>query len=40
MILPDGNIRDSVFYSVLDSEWSVVKKNLEGMMNRYQSPSL
>jgi len=40
MILPDGNIRDSVFYSVLDSEWSVVKKNLERMMNRYQSPSL
>jgi N-acetyltransferase len=40
MILPDGNIRDSVFYSVLDSEWPVVKKNLEGMMNRYGSPGL
>jgi len=40
MILPDGNIRDSVFYSVLDSEWPVVKKNLEGMMNRYESPGL
>lgn len=39
MILPDGNIRDSVFYSVLDSEWSEVKKNLEEMMNRYQSSS-
>lgn len=40
MILPDGNIRNSVFYSVLDSEWPVVKKNLEGMMNRYESPGL
>jgi N-acetyltransferase len=40
MILPDGIIRDSVFYSVLDSEWPVVKKNLEGMMNRYESPGL
>jgi RimJ/RimL family protein N-acetyltransferase len=40
MILPDGNIRDSVFYSVLDWEWPVVKKNLEGMLNRYESPSL
>ena len=40
MILPDGNIRHSVFYSVLDSEWPEVKKNLEGMMNRYESPGL
>ena len=40
MILPDGNIRDSVFYSVLDTEWPVVKKNLEAMMNRYGSPRL
>ena len=34
MILPDGRYRDSVFYSILDSEWSEVKKNLEEMMNR------
>ncbi len=32
MILPDGYIRDSVFYSVLDSEWLDVKKNLKAMM--------
>lgn len=32
MILPDGYIRDSVFYSVLDSEWPDVKKNLKAMM--------
>jgi RimJ/RimL family protein N-acetyltransferase len=33
MILPDGRIRDSVFYSILDSEWPQVKINLEEMMN-------
>lgn len=36
MILPDGFIRHSVFYSVLDTEWPAVKKNLEEMMNRYK----
>ncbi|MFN8411458.1 MAG: GNAT family protein [Anaerolineales bacterium] len=34
MILPDGYIRHSVFYSILDAEWPEVKKNLEDMMNR------
>jgi len=29
MILPDGYIRHSVFYSILDTEWAGVKKNLE-----------
>jgi RimJ/RimL family protein N-acetyltransferase len=32
MILPDGYFRHSVFYSVLDTEWPEVKKNLEAMM--------
>lgn len=35
MILPDGQFRHSVFYSVLDSEWAVVKGNLEKMMEKY-----
>jgi len=34
MILPDGRIRHSVFYSILDTEWEGVKKRLEGMMGR------
>lgn len=34
MILPDGHYRHSVFYSILDTEWPEVKKNLESMMNR------
>lgn len=29
MITPEGVIRDSVYYSILDSEWHRVKKNLE-----------
>lgn len=29
MILPDGTIRHSVYYSILDSEWPGVKKKLE-----------
>jgi len=33
MILPDGTIRHSVFYSILDSEWEGVKKRLEGMLS-------
>ena len=29
MILPDGTIRDSVYYSIIDEEWPGVKLNLE-----------
>ena len=34
MILPDGYYRHSVYYSILDTEWPVVKKRLEEMMDR------
>ena len=34
MILPSGRVRDSVFYSILDSEWIDVKKRLEEMLSR------
>ena len=34
MILPDGHYRDSVYYSILDTEWPEVKKRLEEMMER------
>ncbi|MBI3161735.1 MAG: GNAT family N-acetyltransferase [Chloroflexi bacterium] len=34
MILPDGRYRDSVFYSIIESEWPQVKQNLEARMNR------
>jgi RimJ/RimL family protein N-acetyltransferase len=32
MILPDGGYRHSVFYSIIDTEWSGVKKRLEEML--------
>jgi N-acetyltransferase len=34
MILPDGRIRHSVFYSILDTEWPEAKKRLEDMLHR------
>jgi N-acetyltransferase len=35
MILPDGRIRDSVFYSILNTEWLDVKRNLEILLEKY-----
>lgn len=29
MILEDGNIRNSVYFSIIDSEWPMIKRNLE-----------
>jgi RimJ/RimL family protein N-acetyltransferase len=29
MILPDGSIRHSVYYSIIESEWALVKRGLE-----------
>jgi RimJ/RimL family protein N-acetyltransferase len=34
MVLPNGFCRDSVYYSILDSEWSSVKAGLEEKMFR------
>ena len=34
MILPDGAVRDSVYYSIIDSEWPEVKRRLEVMLGR------
>ncbi len=34
MILPDGRIRNSVYYSILDTEWHDVKTKLEAMLSR------
>jgi RimJ/RimL family protein N-acetyltransferase len=35
MILPNGRIRHSVYYSIVDSEWSDIKKRLEEMLAEY-----
>ena len=36
MILPNGRIRHSVFYSILDNEWAGVKQNLGKMLEKYE----
>jgi RimJ/RimL family protein N-acetyltransferase len=33
-LLPDGSYRDTVYFSILDSEWPAVKTRLENMMQR------
>lgn len=40
MITPDGHLRDSVYYSIIDSEWPVVKQKLERMLVSESYPSL
>lgn len=32
MLLADGTLRDSVYFSVIDSEWPLVKQNLEKIL--------
>ena len=34
MILPDGYYRDSVYFSIIESEWPGVKARLQKMMER------
>ena len=34
MVMPDGRIRDSVYYSIIDAEWPAVKKRLENFLAR------
>ena len=34
MVLPDGRYRDSVYYSILDSEWPEVKRQLVMKLDR------
>ena len=37
MILPDGYIRDSVYYSIIASEWPQVKANLNKRLQAYMT---
>jgi RimJ/RimL family protein N-acetyltransferase len=34
MVLPDGRFRNSVYYSILDGEWPMVKVKLEDKLSR------
>jgi RimJ/RimL family protein N-acetyltransferase len=33
MVLPDGHVRHSVIYSIIPSEWTQVKQNLEAILS-------
>ena len=37
MVMPDGTIRDTVVYSVLESEWPTVRRNLDAMLDAERS---
>ncbi|MCE9678924.1 GNAT family N-acetyltransferase [Shewanella sp. AS1] len=37
-ILKDGTIRDTVVYSIIDSEWPAVKQNLIHLMSQFEPP--
>jgi N-acetyltransferase len=39
MLMPDGTRRDTVVFSILDSEWQGVKKNLQYELQRYKDKS-
>jgi RimJ/RimL family protein N-acetyltransferase len=34
MVLPDGEVRHSVYYSIIEAEWPKVKARLEGILNK------
>ncbi len=38
VLLPDGSFRTSVYYSILESEWAVVRDRLEARLSRPWSP--
>jgi RimJ/RimL family protein N-acetyltransferase len=38
MIMPDGSIRDSAYFSVIAEEWPAVKDGLAASLARYPSP--
>lgn len=39
-IMPDGVIRDTAIYSILDTEWDAVKQGIETRMERHQPRNL
>jgi len=38
-ILPDGSLRDTVIYSIIESEWPSVKTSLKHKMSKYEKLS-
>jgi RimJ/RimL family protein N-acetyltransferase len=40
MVMPDGHLRDSVIYSIIDTEWPSVKAHLEEKMASYAQSTI
>ena len=38
-VMPDGRLRDSVVYSILDREWPAVRRNLRFLLARHGDPA-
>ena len=36
MIQPDGTMRHSVYFSIIDSEWPAVKANMQAMLQAHK----
>jgi len=39
-IMPDGSLRDTVCYSIIQSEWPAVRNNLEAKLSKYSTDYL
>jgi N-acetyltransferase len=39
MLMPDGTRRDTVVFSIIESEWPAVKKNLQYLLGNHQAAS-
>jgi hypothetical protein len=40
MVMPDGRLRHSVYFSIIDSEWPNVKAHLERLMSSYKDEGM
>jgi hypothetical protein len=38
MKMPDGHLRDTVVYSILDNEWPVIRTHLDARLARRAAP--
>ncbi|WP_375396041.1 GNAT family N-acetyltransferase [uncultured Sphingomonas sp.] len=38
-VMPDGRVRDSMVYSILDREWPAVRQNLQFLLARHGDPA-
>lgn len=39
MVMPDGTFRDSAWYAIVDDDWPVVRRHMEGLLAAHASSS-